>query len=116
MKLAVILTKAPYGDIQAAEAVRHAMGATGEEIEVKLLLVDDGVYLAKKGQDEATSGYTNLGETLKDIIDLGGEVFVEKGSLKDSGLETGDIIEGLNIVNGYELSQILLDVDKTMIF
>ncbi len=116
MKLTVLLTRAPYGSIQAAEAVRHVMGAVGEDIDVKLLLVDEGVYLAKKGQEAGQTEYTSLEEALKDIIDMGGEVLIDKASLRDSGLDREDIIEGVEVVNSYDISQVLIDTDKTMIF
>lgn len=51
-KIAMILRKAPYGDINAAEAVRHAMGGAADELSVSLVLVDSGVLLARKGQDD----------------------------------------------------------------
>ncbi|NOX19908.1 MAG: DsrE family protein [Nitrospirae bacterium] len=116
MKLSVLLIKPPYGDIQAAEAVRHAMGAIGDEIDVTLLLVDDGVYLAKKGQDVAESGYTELGESVSDLIDMGCSVLVEKNSMREAGLDTEDIIENVKVVTGYEISETIKESDKTMIF
>ncbi len=116
MKLAVVLTKAPYGDIQAAEAVRHAMGAVGDEIDVTLLLVDDGVYLAKKGQDVGESGYTELGESVSDLIDMGCSVLAEKNSLREAGLDAEDIVDNVKVVTGYEISETIMESDKTMIF
>ena len=116
MKLALVLTKPPYGDIQAAEAVRHALGAIGEEIETKLILCDGGVMLAKKGQSEGESGYTNLGDALKDVVEMGGEVLADRLSVRDFGLETDDIVEGVRVVNGYDISETVKEADKTMIF
>ncbi len=116
MKLAVILTKPPYGDIQAAEAVRHAMGALSEDIEVTLVLVDDGVFLTKKGQDVGNSGYTDLAEAVTDLMDMGCDVLVEKVSLREVGLDTDDILDNIKVVNGYEISETVKEADKTMIF
>jgi hypothetical protein len=69
--VAMILKRSPYGDINAAEAVRHALGAVSFEISVNLILVDGGVLLAKKGQDDSGTGFTNLEATLKDCLDMG---------------------------------------------
>lgn len=44
-KIAMILRRSPYGDINAAEAVRHAMGGAADELAVSLVLVDGGVLL-----------------------------------------------------------------------
>ena len=54
--IAMILKRSPYGDINAAEAVRHALGAVTGELNVDLILVDGGVLLAKKGQDDTGTG------------------------------------------------------------
>ncbi|GBE00565.1 intracellular sulfur oxidation protein DsrF [bacterium BMS3Abin07] len=116
MKLAVILTKPPYGDVQAAEALRHSLGAVGDEIDLTMVLVDGGVLLSRKGQSQGETGYTNLGETLKDVVDMGGEVFADKTSLKECGLDVDDLIEGVQVVNGYDISERVRDADKTMIF
>ncbi|GBE02473.1 sulfur relay protein TusC [bacterium BMS3Bbin06] len=116
MKLALVLTKPPYGNIQAAEAVRHAMGALSDEIETRMFLCEGGVLLAIKNQSEDDTGYTNLAESLKNLIDLGADVFAEKSSLRNYELEADSLVEGVGIKNGYDISEMIKESDKTMIF
>ncbi len=66
--VAMILKRSPYGDINAAEAVRHALGAVSFEMSVDLILMDGGVLLAKKGQDDAGTGFTNLGRNSQGLF------------------------------------------------
>jgi sulfur relay (sulfurtransferase) DsrF/TusC family protein len=40
----IILRKPPYGTVDAAEAVRHALGGVIEELAVRLILLDAGVH------------------------------------------------------------------------
>ncbi|RJQ42106.1 MAG: hypothetical protein C4550_00270 [Nitrospiraceae bacterium] len=115
-KIAMILRKAPYGDINAAEAVRHAMGGAADELAVSLLLVDGGVLLARKGQDDAGTGFTNLEGALKDCIDMGVEVYADKGSLTELQVETGDVVDGVKIVAGAEIAETVKEAKTTMIF
>jgi predicted peroxiredoxin len=115
VKIAVILRKPPYGDINAAEAVRHAMGAQSDDIPVSLILLDGGVLLAKKGHDMALTGFTNLGDALKDCIDMGIGVYADKASLKECSLETAEMIEGVKAVNGSEIAELVKE-SKTMVF
>ena len=49
--LLVILRKPPYGTANAAEAVRHAGGASGFDYKATLYLIDSGVYAGKKNRD-----------------------------------------------------------------
>ncbi len=115
-RIAMILRRSPYGDISAAEAVRHAMGGAADDLSISLILVDSGVFLAKKGQDDAGTGYTNLGTALKDCIDMGVEVYADKASVRERDLEAVDIIDGVRIVNGSEIAEMLKEAETTMIF
>jgi predicted peroxiredoxin len=115
-KIAMILRRAPYGDINAAEAVRHAMGGVADELDVDLILVDSGVFLAKKGQEDEGTGFTNLEGVLKDCIDMGVKVYADKSSIRSEHLEMTDIVEGVNIVNGTEIAEIVKEAKTTMIF
>lgn len=115
-KVAMILRRSPYGDINAAEAVRHAMGGATNELGVDLVLVDSGVFIAKSGQDDTNTGFTNLESALKDCIDLGVNVYADKSSIREQHIETKDIIEGVKVVNAVEISELVKDADQTMIF
>ncbi len=115
-KLAIILRKPPYGDINAAEAVRHALGAQSDEISTSLVMVDAGVLLAKKGHEMGESGFTNLGEVLKDCVEMGVGAYADKASLRQENLDAGEILNGIKIVNGSEISELIKEADKTMIF
>lgn len=115
-KIAMILRKPPYGDINAAEAVRHAMGGVTGDLSVDLILVDGGVFVAKKGQDVADSGFTNMGDTVKDCVDMGVNVYADKNSLKEQNLGITDIIGGVKVANGIEIATLVSEAEKIMIF
>ena len=115
-KIAMILRKAPYGDINAAEAVRHALGGVSEDIKVSLIMVDAGVLLARKGQDDTGTGFTNLEGALKDCIEMGVTVYADKHSVREQHLETADIVDGVKIVNGAEIAEAVKEAKTTMIF
>lgn len=115
-KIAMILRRSPYGDINAAEAVRHAMGGVADELSINLMLVDSGVLLAKKGQDDTRTGFTNLEGVLKDCIDMGVEVYADKISVREQHLEPSDMVDGLKIVNGAEIAELIKEAKTTMIF
>ncbi len=115
-KISIILRRAPYGDIGAAEALRHALGGITSGYDVNLIMVDGGVFTAKKGQFEEGTGYTNIENTLKDCIEMGIKVYLEKGSMKENYLDPEMTLNGINIVNGHEIAEIIKESDKVMIF
>lgn len=114
--VAMILKRSPYGDINAAEAVRHALGAASSDRSVRLLLVDGGVLLAKKGQDDAGTGFTNLEATLRDCLDMGIPVYADGESLKAHRIGSEDLIAGVREVSAGELAGLMKEAKTTMIF
>lgn len=114
--VAMILKRSPYGDINAAEAVRHALGAASFEMSVALILVDGGVLLAKKGQDDTGTGFTNLEDTLKDCLDMGVSVYADDSSLKKWHMEVENVLDGVKTVGGNEIAGLIKDAKTTMLF
>ncbi|HAM50975.1 MAG TPA: hypothetical protein DCP92_09915 [Nitrospiraceae bacterium] len=115
-KIAMILKRSPYGDINAAEAVRHAMGGVAGELCIDLILVDGGVLLAKKGHDDAGTGFTNLEGALKDCIDMGVNVYADKASVREQHLESADIADGVKIASATQIAELVKEAKTTMIF
>ncbi len=114
--VAMILKRSPYGDINAAEAVRHALGAVSFEISVDLILIDGGVLLAKKGQDDAGTGFTNLESVLKDCLDMGMPVYADDISLKMQSISREDLVEGVRAAGSKEIAAMVKEAKTTMIF
>lgn len=115
-KMAIILMKEPYGDINAAEAVRHALGGISEDFEISMVLTDGGALLACKGQSEGDTGFTNLGESLKDCCDMDINVYVEDDSLRQAQLKDDDLIDGVKVIGSREVADILGEADQTLIY
>ena len=114
--VAVVLKRPPYGQIEAAEAVRHALGAASGELTVRLLLVDGGVLLARSGQETAGAGLTNLGDTLQDCLQMGVSVYAEQTSLQEHAVAPEDIIAGVTIVPGSTVAELIASADATLLF
>jgi uncharacterized protein involved in oxidation of intracellular sulfur len=114
--VAMILKRSPYGDINAAEAVRHALGAVSFEMGVDLILVDGGVLLAKKGQDDKGTGFTNLEGALKDSLEMGVAVYADLASLKAQGVATNDLVENVKLIGIKEIAALVEKAKSTMIF
>ncbi|OGW34531.1 MAG: hypothetical protein A2010_08995 [Nitrospirae bacterium GWD2_57_9] len=114
--VAMILKRSPYGDINAAEAVRHALGAVSFEMGVDLILVDGGVLLAKKGQDDTGTGFTNLESTLKDCLEMGVSVYADIASLKTQQVAPAEVLENVKLVGSKEIVGLVKQAKSTMIF
>src|SRR3970040_1910183 len=67
--LCIVIRRAPYGWLAAAEGVRHLIGAVAAGMSVSAVLVDDGAYLARQGQDSERTGWTNLSDALGQALE-----------------------------------------------
>jgi sulfur relay (sulfurtransferase) DsrF/TusC family protein len=95
----IIVTRGTYGhhdDSFSALQVGNAVLAVEEP--ATLLLLDDGVYLAVKGQDPSSLGLPNNIRYVEDFLDLGGRIIALESSLKRRGLEREDLVEGVEII------------------
>lgn len=114
--VSIILRRPPYGSVDASEAIRHALGGvTTGEMAVRLILLDAGVNAARKGQDTSSTEYLSIEAGVRDCIDMGVEVYVDKISL-DANLENNEIIDGVIIANSSEIAKLIKESDTTMIF
>src|SRR3989337_946138 len=73
--LLIILNQAPYVGERAWNALRLAITALAKDIEVRIFLIDDGIYVARKGH-RSPDGVPNLEELLTRALNMGAEVKV----------------------------------------
>jgi sulfur relay (sulfurtransferase) DsrF/TusC family protein len=119
----IILRHAPYGRLAAAEAVRHLNGAVANGLDTRLLLMGDGVYLARAGQEPAP-GWTGLSSALEQALtSRGGDaerpacaVFALQPSLETRGLSTADLVAGCEIADENAAARLLAGADATLIY
>jgi sulfur relay (sulfurtransferase) DsrF/TusC family protein len=111
----IVVRHGPYGGFQAAEGLRHANGAISLGFRPIVVLVDDGVYLAKADQNPGQSQWLSLSETLEEIIarglyerkDAPAEFYVEKQSLLKRGLDSEELVEDLELIDHQKVSELM---------
>ena len=120
----IIVRHGPYGGFQAAEGLRHANGAMSLGFRPIVVLVDDGVYLARAGQNPGQSQWLALGETLGEIIarglyekkDAPAEFYVENESLLNRGLTPEELVEDLENIDHQKVSELMAANSLQLIF
>jgi sulfur relay (sulfurtransferase) DsrF/TusC family protein len=112
----IILRKPPYGTVDAAEAVRHALGGVIEELAVRLILLDAGVHAARKAQNTSDSEYDSIAEGISDCLDMDVNVYADSTSLEHEGLDESVLVKGVQIIDRSELSELITVSNQTMVF
>ncbi len=120
--LCILLRKAPYGTIQAAEGLRHLIVAA-RMMGANAVLLDDGVYLAKRGQEPGDSGWVGLSATLEQALaDCRADpscqlhVYVHEASLKDRHLDPTALVRGVELVDDDRVATVVIGARRTLVF
>lgn len=119
--LCIVIRRAPYGTLSAAEGVRHLIGAAQAGMSVCAVLVDDGVYLAKQGQDPAGTAWTSLSDSLGQSLGprmtgSSARVYVHRPSAETRGLDHLDVIPGVESIGDAQLAALLASADALLVF
>jgi sulfur relay (sulfurtransferase) DsrF/TusC family protein len=120
----MIVRHGPYAGFQAAEALRHANGSLSLGFRPVVVLIEDGVYLARADQDPGQSDWLSLGATLEEIIARGlyekkdspAEFYVDSDSLHQRGLNQEDLVEGLVPIEHGEIADLMARHRLQLIF
>ena len=98
-KLVIEIVHAPYGreNSQAGLLIAKAWASAGHQVIVALH--NDGVYAAKKGQNDPRKavGMTLVGTTIGEIIRAGDRVMADQLCMEVRGLDAEMLIKGVEL-------------------
>lgn len=115
MKLLMIINDAPYGSEKTYNALRivNQLEKEHESVEVRIFLIADAVNCALANQ-VTPNGFYNIERMLKLAIAKGCKVKL-CGSCSDArGLRNLPLVEGVEISNMSELTNLIVDSDKVI--
>ena len=112
----IIINECP-GEMKAWNALRLADGMCAIDNNVSIFLLDNGVFVAKKGQS-APDGLKlfELSGKVEEIIGHGARVFACGVCLRLKGLEKEDLVDGVEIGALTELCKMIDESDHVLTF
>jgi tRNA 2-thiouridine synthesizing protein D len=111
----VLINEAPIAKERAFTALRYATTCALEGHEVKVFLMENGVYVAKKGQNPSSDA-PNLMVYLEELLKSNVEVKACVVCCQARGLTETDLIPGVKIASMHELVEWTATTDKTIVF
>ena len=99
--LCILVHRPPYGGIQAAEAVRHLNGAATQGLEATAILLEDGMYVARAGQDAVllpTQRLIDGGSLFDGVVGQGVRFLVLEDDLRLRGFGKDDLRQSAQLV------------------
>ncbi|RDE10786.1 MAG: hypothetical protein C4K49_12600 [Candidatus Thorarchaeota archaeon] len=110
-KVLVLIRSKPFGKIINFEGWRAAVGMFGMDHQPTMLFVGDGVYSLLKAMDERPI------KMFKATYEgFGGRVCVSKKSLEERGINLGELIPGVEILDPLKVGQILTQNEVVVTF
>lgn len=113
-KLCLIIRRAPFGSLHAAEGIRLANGVTVYGGELAIVLVDDGVYVAKKSKRAEESGWTSLSDELTKLSRQA-KICVHAASLRSAGFDAESLVDGVTPIDDEEFVDIMAESDSIIV-
>ncbi len=128
-----MINQAPYVGERAWNGLRLAITALSMNLKVNVFLIDDGVYVARKGH-KPPGGAPNLEDLLKRALQMGATIkvcgtcinsreFEPEGEFgicfigkKDGGITPSDLVEGVGVGSMMELTEWIRDSAKVVSF
>ena len=108
-----IVKSAPYGREDAFAGLRFSLSqiAAGMLDTCDTLLIEDGIYNAKKNQDTFAIRMPSNLDATEDLLDLDGRVFAVREDIESRYLTDGDLLEGVEIITIAEMPQLMEEYD-----
>jgi tRNA 2-thiouridine synthesizing protein C len=105
----ILFRQAPYGTSFTGEGIRALSALQAFGVPLKVLFVDDGVFVLVKGQDPSALEMKSMGEGVKMLEENGlEEVLVCRESLKERGIDEKDLIDAkIAVVDKKEVNRLL---------
>jgi sulfur relay (sulfurtransferase) DsrF/TusC family protein len=115
--LCILIRRPPFGQIHASEAARHLGGALADKLDAYAVLMDDGVYTARAGQNVASTDWTALSPVWSQHLAKGARLYVHAPSARTRGLQaTEQFVEGAQWIEDDMLAQLLAESDLVMVY
>jgi len=114
VKFTVMIFDSPYGREKPYTALRFALTALNDGHEVTMILIQEGIFVAKKSQDPAE--YPNILEYLNMAMEEGLKVIVCGVCCQARGIKQDDLINGAEIVGMHEIVDACAKSDNTLTF
>ena len=113
-RIAVGIGSPAYSSERGFTALNFVRTALAEGHGVGVFLFEDGIFLAKKGQDPGN--FANPLPWLLEVLEAGVEVRFCGTCAKERGLSEGEVVEGVHKGGMPDFVRMVVDSDRNVVF
>jgi tRNA 2-thiouridine synthesizing protein C len=116
-KFLFVNRRAPHGTIHGIESLEAVLIAAAFDQDVSLLVLDDGVYQLKRGQDPSDIGLKNFAKTFRALEHHDLEhIYVSGASLEERNLAPADLVIEVCALGDGEVAELIEEQDVVLSF
>lgn len=111
VKLVIEISHGPFGQENAYAGLFVAMGWQSVGNEAIVVLRENGIYAAKRGQMDPLKELS-LPPTEKQVLDVleeGGRIVADRASLDARGMDSRTLVQGVEVLDADEIGRILME-------
>ena len=114
-RILILDRRAPYGTVFAIEGYLAGMAMRACDLPTDLVLVDDGIWCAVKGQKPEAISQHPVEAALRRVDEFDLKLLVHKESLDERGIDPGKLVRA-EIIDDDGLSGLVKSADAIMTF
>ena len=116
MKKVLILARtSPYSTVLPGEAFLAGIALKSMDIDAKLVLTDDGIFAAMKGQKAEAIGHKSVGQAIESAPDFGLPVYLHSDAVQERGIDASQLLK-LEMIDTDGLRDMVKEADAIMTF
>jgi len=114
-KTMVLIRSAPHGTTNVGEGLRAATALAGMDLQTIIVLADDAVFAALKGQSPDANTTVDLDNSIINAKRFGSRLIVHAESLQQRGVGKNELLDVETLGTG-EIAELAHEVDATITF
>jgi sulfur relay (sulfurtransferase) DsrF/TusC family protein len=114
-RIMILIRSPPHGSTNVGEGLRVAIALAGMDLETTIVLIDDAVLAALKGQVPDAIAATSLDESILNAKEFGAKLMVHEESLQQRAIGKDELLE-VETIGTEKIAELAHEVDATVTF
>jgi tRNA 2-thiouridine synthesizing protein C len=114
-KVLIVARTSPYGTVLPGEAFLAGIALRSMDIDTKLVLTDDGIFAAMKGQKAEAVGHKSVEDAIGSAPDFGLPVYLHREAIQERGIDPSQLLP-LEMIDANTLKDMVKEADAIMTF
>ena len=114
-KVLIMARTSPYSTVLPGEAFLAGIALRSMDLDVRLILTDDGIFAALKGQKAEVISHRSVGEAIESASSFDLPVYLDRNAIQERGMDASRFLP-LEMIDTKALRDMVKEADAIMTF